>query len=359
MRTRSVIHLSAALALTAGALLLAACGGGGSGSSAPTARPLTALSADNAPETVRSVAMALGGGDLLDDGIMPLSIEAGSGGGTTGSSPLETLQEVTGLVRRKLAVSTSVGTQSLADGERTTAQETFEFACGVSGTITMVETSSTAGYIVFNNCVESSDGAYLRLDGRIDVSNAKFTEVNSCVDQFSARFDFKNLTMEVYENLFEAPVFTATVNGRANTEELLDYCDEPDWYRVSGNYLKFVIDGDSIGYYDFDIRTHAYWVSDYSEDDYTLTLDISTLEGSIHVTTLELISYNWAEDYPNRGQIRLDVANNGYLLFTINDSSGDSAVSIEADFNGDGIVDCQEDISWEQVGSADWVCNPV
>lgn len=359
MRTRSVIHLSAALALIAGALLLAACGGGGSGSSAPTARPLTALSADNAPETVRSVAMALAGGeDILDGGLIPLSVDGGSEAGTTGSSPLEALQEITAQVRGKLVAGTSVTALSLHEGDRIAAQESFSDECELDGSFTYTE-SDTAISLVFNNCLESAyEGGYVRLNGRVDVSNTT-ENLGENFEYFSATIRFQQLTAEFLESLETPPVETVSIDGRVNVQAEFYWEDEPDGFRMYGDYLKFVVNDFSVVYSAFDIRVDDYWDSGYLEYDYAATLDISTLAGSIHVTTLEPVNQDWADAYPKSGKLRLDASNNGYLLFTINNSSGDSAVSIEADFNGDGIADCQEDISWEQVESADWVCNPV
>jgi hypothetical protein len=365
MKRWHVVHLAAALTLAIGALTLTACGGGGGGggggSSDPTARPLMALSADNAPETVQSVVMALAGGDLLGEGLMPLSIDVGTGNSGPAPSPLETLQEITRQVRRALQTDSTVDALSLADGERTTIQETFNEFCGESGSFAITDTSSTAGYIVFDNCVEFADGQYLRLDGRIDLTNVKFIEVDGCVDQFSARFDFRDLTAQAYEDPNAAPVSTMTVNGRANAEMELDYCEEPDWYRMHGDYLGFLIDGVTVGYYAYDIRSHSYWISEYSDNDYTATLDISTLPGSIHVTTLKLITQFWADDYPNGGVLRLDAANNGYLEMIINSAvyAYSDAVSIGPDINGDGLAVCEEvNVSWEELEKASWICPP-
>lgn len=364
MKRWHVVHLAAALTLAVGAVTLTACGGGGGGSGGdsegPAARPLMALSADNTPETVRSVVMALAGGDLLDERLLPLSIDVGTGSSGPAPSPLETLQEITRQVRRALRTDSTVGALSLADGERTTIQDTFNEPCGESGSFAITETSSTAGYIVFDSCVEFADGRYLRLDGRIDLTNVQYIETE-CVDQFSARFDFRDLTAQVYEDPNAAPVSTVTVNGRANAEMELDDCEEPDWYRMHGDYLGFLIDGVTVGYYAYDIRSHSYWISEYSDNDYTATLDISTLPGSIDVTTLKLITRNWADEYPNGGVIRLDAASDGYLEMTINSPvyADSDAVSIKADFDGDGIEDCEEvNVSWEQLEAASWICQP-
>jgi hypothetical protein len=356
MKRWHVVHLAAALTLAVGALTLTACGGGGGGSKGPTARPLMALNADTAPETVRDVFMVLAGGtDILSDDVLPLSVDATAGGGDAGSSPLETVQDVTRLVRGKLDAGTSVSALSGDRGDRTTAQETFD--CGVSGTVSYSETSTSAS-IVFNDCVEFEDGQWVRLNGGLDLSNIVYTW-DECVDDFRASFRFRNLTVQTYtdQNLTEL-VESVSIDGRANIEELLNFCTEPDWFRMSGDYLKIVVDGLSVAYFAFDLRTDDFWEAEYLEYDFTATLDISTLPGSIDVTTLKVLVRNWSDDYPNGGELRLDAANNGYLVMIINNAGpGDpDAVSIEADFNGDGIVDCDVNVSWEEIEEASWSC---
>lgn len=355
MKRWHVVHLAAALTLAVGALTLTACGGGGGGSKGPTARPLMALNADTAPETVRDVFMVLAGGtDTLSDDVLPLSVDATAGGGDAGSSPLETVQDITRLVRGKLNAGTSVSALSGDRGDRATAQETFD--CGVSGDFSYSETSTSAS-IVFNDCVEFEDGQWARLNGRLDLSNIVYT-FDECVDDFRASFQFRNLTVQTYTDLNAPPVESVSIDGRANMEELLDLCTEPDWFRMSGDYLKIVVDGDSVAYFAFDLRTEDFWDAGSLKYDYTATLDISTLPGSIEVTTIKVLVRNSADDYPNGGELRLDAANNGYLVMIINSAGpGDpNAVSIQADVNGDGIEDCNVNVSWEQIEAASWSC---
>jgi hypothetical protein len=366
MKRWHVVHLAAALTLAVGALTLTACGGGGGGSGAdsegPTARPLMALNADNAPETVRDVFMVLAGGtDILSEDLLPQSVDATAGGGDAGSSPLETVQDVTRLVRGKLNAGTSVSALSGDPGDRTTAQETFEVDCW-SGTFTYSETSTSASF-VFNDCVEyeEEDGQWVRLDGGLDITNIVETWDGKCIDEFRASFQFRNLTIQTYTDPgLTEPVESVSIDGRADIEEVLDSCTGTDWFRMSGNYLGLVVDGTSVAYFAFDLRTEESWAAEHSEYDYTATLDISTLPGSIDVTTLKLITRFWVDEYPNGGVLRLDAANSGYLLFTINDAVYDDpiAVSIEADFNGDGIWDCDVGVSWEALEAASWDCLP-
>jgi hypothetical protein len=314
-----------------------------------------ALDANNAPETVQAVFAALAGGtDILSDDVLPLSVDATASGGDAGSSPLETVQDVTRLVRGKLHAGTSV---SALSGDRSTAQETEP--CGVSGTFSYSETSTSAS-IVFNECVEEfEEGQWVRLNGQLDMTNIVYTW-DECVDDFRAAFQFRNLTVQTYTDLTLPPVESVSIDGRADIEEVLDSCTGTDWFRMSGNYLGLVVDGTSVAYFAFDLRTEELWAAEHSEYDYTATLDISTLPGSIDVTTLKLITRFWEEEYPNGGVLRLDAANSGYLLFTINDAVYDDpiAVSIEADFNGDGILDCDVDVSWEALEAASWDCLP-
>jgi hypothetical protein len=372
MKRWHVVHLAAALTLAIGALTLTACGGGGGGgggdSEEPTARPLMALNADNAPGTVRDVFMVLAGGtdilsdDILSDDLLPQSVDATAGGGDAGSGPLETVQDVTRLVRGKLDAGTSVSALSGDRGDRTTAQETFPCE---SGTFSVSETSTSAS-IAFNDCVESEDGQWVRLNGGLDITNIVET-VDACIDDFRASLRFRNLTVETYTDLTQPPVESVSIDGRANVEEVLDICTEPasDWFRMSGDYLKFVVDGDSVAYFAFDLRTEEFWEEfqgdGYFEYDFTATLDISTLPGSIDVTTIKLLVRNSSDDYPNGGELRLDAANNGYLGMIINSAVPDdpNAVSIQADFNGDGFEDCEEvNVSWEELEEAAWICEP-
>jgi hypothetical protein len=358
MKKWHAVPLSAALTLTAGVLLLTACGSGGGGSSEPTARPLMTLDADNAPETVQSLAVALMGDIILSDDLLPLSVEAGTAGGDRGPTPLESVQDITRQVRGLLGTGTSVGALSVPEGDRTTAQEVFVENCPLGGTLTLTE-NATSVSVVFDNCVYQSGGEYVRQDGHLDITNIAGTAVDACIDKFTATFRFRNLITEVYAALEDPPVESIAINGRANAEELWNDCGEPDSFRMYGSYLGFVINEVSLAYFAFDLISNDYWQSGYFEDDITLTLDVSTLPGSIDVTTPELVYQDSDADYPYDGVIRLDAANGGYLEMSILSPVYDdlNAVSIEADFNGDGIVDCQAQASWEQLENATWMCS--
>jgi len=112
---------------------------------------------------------------------------------------------------------------------------------------------------------------------------------------------------------------------------------------------------ESFRYFDFDIRGED--LGDYWEDDIRVTLDVGSLPGSVRVTTPQRLRTFWYDDFPHSGQVRLTADRGGYLLATINASSGPGAVSILGDFNNDGTIDCDAEVSWEQIVSGSWSCD--
>jgi len=177
---------------------------------------------------------------------------------------------------------------------------------------------------------------------------------NSCVDRFSATIRFRDLSASIYENLGGSVLERVAINGSANVSEVDDFCGGVYSLRLDGRSLSFRTLSESIVYSNFDLRgkdTGSYW-----EDDIRVTLDVGSLPGSITVTTPQPLRSFWYETYPYEGQVRLTGAGGGYLLATVNASSGPAAVSIAGDFNNDGTLDCVAEVSWEQVVDGSWSC---
>lgn len=338
--------------------VLTGCGGGGGGSGGgDSARALITLSAENSPTVASAAWMALGdGGLLLDDGVLPSQV-TGTGSGepmTVGQQTILRRVTTTALDHvKRLDALVPLGEPS---DSILLPQATETFSCSVSGSVVISETSATSGYVEFRNCMEFEDGVYVLLNGRVEVSNLQGSE-GSCVDSYSATVRFRDLSASIYEDLGGAEVERVAIGGSANVSVVDNFCEGTSSLRFQGSSLSFRTLNESFGYFDFDIRGED--LGTYWEDDIRVTLDVGSLPGSVRVSTPQRLRSFWYDDFPHAGQVRLTADRGRYLLATITASSGPGAVSIIGDFNNDGTIDCETEVSWEQIVSGSWSCgNP-
>jgi len=336
-------------------LVLTGCGGGGGGGGGgDSARALMTLSAENSPTVASAAWIALRDGDLLlDDGLFPLQVTASGAGGPVTAGQQTVLRGVTVAALDYLNRADTVVPLGEPSDSILLPQATETFPCSVSGSVVVSETSATSGYVEFRNCMEFEEGVYVLLNGRVEVSNLQGSE-GSCGDSYSATVRFRDLYASIYEDLRGAEVERVAIGGSANVSVVENFCEGTSSLRFQGSSLRFRMLKESFGYFDFDIRGEdlgAYW-----EDDIRVTLDVGSLPGSVRVTTPQRIRSFWYDDFPHAGQVRLTADRGGYLLATINASSGPVAVSIIGDFNNGGTIDCQAKLSWEQIEGGSWSC---
>jgi len=201
--------------------------------------------------------------------------------------------------------------------------------------------------------MEFEGGLYVLLNGRVELSNLQVSQ-RSCVDSVSATARFRDLSASIYKDLGGAQVERVSIDGSANVSVVENFCEGTSSLRLQGSSLSFRTLNESFGYFDFDIRGED--LGGYWEDDIRVTLDVRALPGSVRVTTPQRLRTFWYDDFPQAGQVRLSADRGGYLLATINASSGPGAVSIIGDFNNDGAIDCQAEVSWEQIVGGSWSC---
>lgn len=340
--------------------LLTGCGGGddGNGGGGDSARSLMTLNSENS-STVASVtwgAVVSGNNLLFGDDVLPLQL---ADTGPEGSATVREMAVLHQVTRTTLGyVAQSQTDVPLGDPGDTVLlpQATETIPCAVSGSVVVSDTSATSGYVEFRDCTEFEQGVYVRLNGRVEVSNAQWSE-GTCVDSFSGTVRFRDLSTSVYEDLGGSPLERAVINGSANVSEVEDFCEGTYSLRLDGQRLSLETLNESVGYFDFDMRGAD--VGSYWEDDILVTLDVGSLPGSVRVTTPQRLRSFWYDDYPHAGQVRLAASGGGYLLATINASSGPGAVSIVGDFSNDGVADCEAQVSWQQIVAGSWACgNP-
>ena len=333
--------------------LLTGCGGGGGGGG-ESARSLMTITSENSSTVATAAWGALASGDILLDGDpLPLQVTGAESEDSATVRNLSILRGATVTARGYLERSETLVPLADPGDLALSPQATESFGCSISGSVVIAETSATSGYAEFRDCTEFEDGVYLRLNGRLELSNVQFSE-GSCVDRFSATTRFRDVSASIYENLDGPLLERVAINGSANFSEVDDFCGGVYSLRLDGQSLSLRTLNESIGYFSFDLRgkdTGSYW-----EDDIRVRLDVGSLPGSITVTTPQPLRSFWYETYPYEGQIRLTGAGSGYLLATVNASSGPAAVSIVGDFNNDGTLDCVAEVSWEQVVDGSWSC---
>ena len=333
--------------------VLTGCGGGG-GSGGDSARALMTLSAENSPTVASTVWIAMGDGDLLlDDGLLPLQVTASGAGGSITAGQQTILRRVTVAALDYLHRADTVVPLGQPSDSILLPQATETFPCSVSGSVVVGETSATSGYVEFRNCMEFEEGVYVLLNGRAEVSNLQVSE-GSCVDSYSATVRFRDLSASISEVLGGVEVERVTIGGSANVSVVDNFCEWTYSLRFQGSSLSLRTLNESFRYFDFDIRGAD--LGDYWEDDIRVTLDVSSLPGSVRVTTPQRLRSLWSDEFPQSGQVRLTADRGGYLLATINASSGPGAVSIIGDFNNDGTIDCLAEVSWEQIVAGSWSC---
>lgn len=332
--------------------LLTGCGGGGDGGG-DSARALMTLSPENSPRVASASWMALGDSGLLfDDGLLPLQVMG------TGSTERMTVGQQT-ILRRVTTkaldhfkgVDTLV-TQGESNDSILLPQATDTFPCSVSGSVVISETSATSGYVEFRDCMEFEDGVYVLFKGRVEISNLQISE-ESCIESYSAKIRFRDLSTSIYADLGGVELERVSIGGSADISVVDDFCERTSSTRFQGSSLRFRTLNESFGYFDFDIREEvgAFW-----EEDLRVTLDVGSLPGSVRVTTPRHLRNTGHDDFPHAGQVRLAANLGGYLLATIQASSGPGAVSIVGDFNNDGTVDCEAEVSWEEIVDGSWSC---
>ena len=336
-------------------LVLSGCGGGSGGGD--SARALMTLSVENSPTVASTAWIALGDGDLLlDDGLLPLQVTASGAGGSLTAGQQTILRGVTVAALDYLHRADTVVPLGESSDSILLPQATETFPCSVSGSVVVGETSATSGYVEFRNCMELEQGMYVSLNGRIEVSNLQVSE-GSCVDSYSATVRFRDLSASISEDLGGAEVERVTIGGSANVSVVDNFCEGTYRLRFQGSSLSLRTLNESFRYFDFDIRGED--LGDYWEDDIRVTLDVGSLPGSVRVTTPQRLRTFWYDDFPHAGQVRLTADRGGYLFATVKASSGPGAVSIIGDFNNDGAIDCETEVSWEQIADGSWFCgNP-
>jgi hypothetical protein len=347
-----IMRINVALSGVAVSLLLAACGGGGGGDGT---RSLMTLTEENAPATTAGTWGALGSGEIFFDGdfLAPLGATSGSTGTPAGVAPVDILQDAVTRLNRSLDSTRTVGLFSDADDPVVSPQQTETYACSVSGSVLINQTSPTSGYVEFQNCTEYDGTVYGRLNGRVEINDLQITE-GACVDTLSVSARFLGLSAAIYTDLAAAPIETATIDGAVNVNESANSCTGLYELRLSGPRLQLTTTNESAIYQDFDI--HGVEIGDTTDLSLRVTLDVLSLPGSIIVTTPVPVRTFWYETYPHQGQVRLVGADGGFLLLTINASSGPNAVSIVGDFDNDGQIDCSVAVSWQQIASGSWSC---
>lgn len=332
--------------------LLNGCGGGGSGGE--SARALMTLTPEESPTVASTAWGALASGDiLLDDDLVPLQVT-----GTEEEDPatvreLSILRGVTATTFGYLERSETLVLLAEPSDLVLSPQATETFSCSISGSVVIGETGETSGYAEFRDCTEFEEGVYFRLNGGVELSNVQISG-EPCVDRFSATIRFRDLSASIYETLGGPVLERVAINGSANVSEVDDFCGGTYSLSLNGPSLSLRTLSESIEYFNFDLRgrdTGSYW-----EDDIRVTLDVGSLPGSITVTTPQSLRSFWYEAYPYEGQVRLTGAEGGYLLATVNASSGPAAVAIVGDLNNDGATDCVAEVSWEQIVEGSWSC---
>jgi hypothetical protein len=333
-------------------LLLNGCGGGGGGGE--SARSLMTLNSEISPTVATAAWGALASGDLLlDDDLLPLQVKGTEPEDSATLRQLSILRGVTGTTLGYLERSETLVPLAEPGDLALTPQATETVSCSISGSVVIGKTGETSGYAEFRDCTEFEEGVYFRLNGRVELSNVQISG-DSCVDRFSATIRFRDLSASIYETLGGPLLERVAINGSANVSEVDDFCAGVYSLRLNGPSLSLRTPSESIAYFNFDLRgkdTGSYW-----EDDIRVTLDVGSLPGSITVTTPQPLRSFWYETYPYEGQVRLTGAGGGYLLATVNASSGPAAVSIVGDLNNDGALDCVAEVSWEQIVDGSWSC---
>lgn len=296
--------------------------------------------------------MALGDGTLIvDDGVFPLQVTGTNTGEPMTVGQQTILRRVTMIALDHLKPAETLVPMGEPSDSILQPQATETVWCSVSGSVLVSSTTATSGHLEFRDCMEFEGGVYVLLSGRVELSNVEVSE-RSCINSFSATARFRDLSASSFKNVGGPELNRVTVAGSANMSVVDKPCEGTSSTHFQGSSLSFRTRNESYGYFDFDIRIED--LGDYSEDNIRATLDISSLPGSVRVTTPQRLKSFWYDDLPHAGQLRLTADRGGYLLATINASSGPSAVSIIGDFNNDRVIDGQAEVSWEQVVGGSW-----
>lgn len=348
MRTR-LNYLISPTTLAAAALLLTACGGGGGGGGdsgilAPSGaiedpRPMVALDDTNLEQASLDAIESVT--DFSDAGIDDFTFL--SSGSADGPSATDLTRQLIDLYFDK----TTRETLSLTGATQT------ELCDLQIGSVTLTQEGDEA-LLTFTDCRLDDVTEYAVLNGTL---YASATETGTgCGYAGSGVLVFSGLRAESFQ--FDGtPIQTLGLDGRFNFGLTGDDTCLDQEFRLFGPGWKLSLTDtglgidESIAYYDFDITASTNGTT--CSVDYQATIDVSTLPGSLMVSTPETVSGDCFAPYPNTGSVRVDGASATYAQVTINTSgfTDPNALTVEADLDGDGLVDSPPypvDVSWQQ-----------
>lgn len=316
--------------------ILAGCGGGGGGSGAGTAVPSAAvtLTSSNASQAAGDATDAStesvgagGAGTVLFTGV----VTQNGGGGTS----------VADLIRAQVLRLDSLSGQvapPLATGAVTTVND----ACSSGGSFSATwddadndgEFSSGDSFTVtFSGCVE--DGT--TLNGGMSLTGFTLTGDPSVVAPWSLGADVGFDNVSVSEG-----GASASINGDVGlTAQSSDGIDVSS--RLSGSSLSLAIAGKTLTLssfafiYNEDLNTLAFSL------DMDATLQSSTLNGNMTLTTPTPLTGIDLSTFPDAGILQINGANNSRVTLT---ATGGDTVRLDIDSNGDGVIDETQSTTW-------------
>lgn len=327
--------LGFAVALTVAAGLVA-CGSGEEGSTVAP-RALMVLDATNAE----------GASSNVYDGLVSQQASGTSKIATASASSADTSVSMVQMAQKYL---TRFKREQAARDAVTTATV---YSCGSSaadGTVDITDTS-----IVFTNCRESyPDGTYDITNGSVSISGLQQSgNLQTCTLSSSAAMSFNNLTVREYDS-------TATLTGTSSIDGGMSFtsaqatvnavCETTN--TMAGSRFVVVDNAQSASFFDFNIAETTDANGNYSVS-YLVTMDISSLPGSLRIETLAPIVGVNTDRHPATGHIRItgdsSVANVPAIVdIEIDSSVVGGEILLTVDVDGTVGVDYTKQYSWAE-----------
>ncbi|MDR9468568.1 hypothetical protein [Marinospirillum sp.] len=158
----------------------------------------------------------------------------------------------------------------------------------------------------------------------------------------------------------EASSSSFTMNGgmKEKCEEKADH----DYCTSSSTGLEIIMGEKFFRLYSLNAETwdDYPYTSDWdNEEKYSLSLDASSLEGSLNLSTPQKLGYKYSiDDMPSNGQIKMEGANNTSLLVTFSADGSNPVAQVQVDTNNDGNYECDESgISQADLEAGNWSCS--
>jgi len=334
----SEINLTAILVL---ATTLTACGGGSTGddgTTTPAARSTMTIDASNA-ESISGLAY-----DGIDQQQNSTAVDLT--GSSISSSSSQTAQAVGKVTNDYLSLNNNQNTVATA------ALTTGTPSCNGGGSVTVTTTS-----IVYADCrTNYPDNSYEITNGSAAILNlAQSGSIISCTKNSSGTYSFNNLTELEYDqadNLVDSTVVNGSISFSLSQSLVDTVCTTSS--SIYGTSFSMKSDTDSVGLFNFNIDGKTDTSFNYSSS-YNVTMDISSLSGSLKVETLAPIAGVATNTYPTSGHIRITAnsttAGVPALIDVVIDSSNNGGeVTLTLDVDGTAGTDAgyPKTMSWAE-----------